>query len=220
MERERENGGIDLLCLRAASSRSFSQPQNLKKIEKTRKARTSATTTQRLSPRPLPRPPRATSRPACRRRLTGRRCWPRTRYEEEEEERRRGESRKRERERAGWAKKSRNPNSSSSFLSPHKNTKTNPKTKQEAIVKSEVNAKQLSAAEASDRAHRGLPVPPGGVVPEPGAAVGDDIAALREHTIKILAEEAFVDRVVFVPPSWEQQGGGEKGGEREEAKGK
>ena len=52
------------------------------------------------------------------------------------------------------------------------------------------------------------------------AAVGDDIAALREHTIKILAEEAFVDRVVFVPPSWEQQGGGEKGGEREEAKGK
>ena len=63
-------------------------------------------------------------------------------------------------------------------------------------------------------------MPPGGVVPEPGAAVGDDIAALREHTIKILAEEAFVDRVVFVPPSWEQQGGGEKGGEREEAKGK
>jgi len=32
-------------------------------------------------------------------------------------------------------------------------------------------------------------VPPGGVVPDPGAAVGDDIAALRAHTIKVLAEE-------------------------------
>lgn len=67
-----------------------------------------------------------------------------------------------------------------------------------------------------------MPVPPGGVIPEPGAAVGDDIAALRQHTIKVLAEEAFVDRVVYVPPSDEGMGGagGEKGGKREEAKDK
>lgn len=51
-------------------------------------------------------------------------------------------------------------------------------------------------------------MPPGGVVPEPGAAIGDDIASLRAHTIKVLAEEAFVDRVVYVPPSQEGQGGG------------
>ena len=67
-------------------------------------------------------------------------------------------------------------------------------------------------------------MPPGGVVPEPGAAVGDDIAALRQHTIKILAEEAFVDRVVYVPPPQEGGGGGgggqEKGGKREEAEDK
>ena len=78
---------------------------------------------------------------------------------------------------------------------------------QEAIIKSERNAKQLSSAEASERASRGEPVPPGGVVLDPGATVGDDIASLRAHTIKVLAEEAFVERVVYVPPEQEERGG-------------
>ena len=50
-------------------------------------------------------------------------------------------------------------------------------------------------------------MPPGGVVLDPGATVGDDIASLRAHTIKVLAEEAFVERVVYVPPEQEERGG-------------
>ena len=61
-------------------------------------------------------------------------------------------------------------------------------------------------------------MPPGGVVPEPGASVGDDIASLREHTVKILAEEEFVDRVVYVPSSHKGKGG--KKEEEAKAKGK
>lgn len=56
-------------------------------------------------------------------------------------------------------------------------------------MKAEINAKQVTPGEAVAMASRGEAVPPGGVIPEPGQPVGEDIAALREHTVRILAEE-------------------------------
>ena len=82
-KRRRHERGLDLLCYspcRALSTSSFFFSTTTKKQKKTEnQALTSPTTTRRESPRPRPRPPRATSPLACPRRPTGPRSWPRTR---------------------------------------------------------------------------------------------------------------------------------------------
>lgn len=81
-KRRRHERGLDLLCYspcRALSTSSFFFSTTTKKQKKTEnQALTSPTTTRRESPRPRPRPPRATSPLACPRRPTGPRSWPRT----------------------------------------------------------------------------------------------------------------------------------------------
>ena len=59
----------------------------------------------------------------------------------------------------------------------------------EAVVKAEV-----SAAEA------GCP----GSRADPGEDVGADVAVLTEHTLKVLREEAFIDRMVRAPDRSEE----------------
>lgn len=69
----------------------------------------------------------------------------------------------------------------------------------EAAVKADINARQVTAGEAVEMRARGEAVPPGGVIPEPGQPVGEDIAALREHTVRVLAEEVRVFCLLVSP---------------------